>query len=148
MMRSSVVWIIVNWALLIGLFMPRWALKNTYFISPPNHLINKMSSRLSASLTRRASPANISKLSSTNATPWRGLATPAAHPVTQNATGSKGPTAMVFMNMGGPSTVDEVGGFLSNLFVCAPLSIDSWDAEMHSNIPTEDAPKNQTRHKC
>lgn len=38
-------------------------------------------------------------------------------PVTQDATSSKGPTAMVFMNMGGPSTTDEVGGFLSRLFV-------------------------------
>ena len=38
-------------------------------------------------------------------------------PVTQDATSSKGPTAMVFMNMGGPSTTDEVGDFLSNLFV-------------------------------
>lgn len=27
---------------------------------------------------------------------------------------------MVFMNMGGPSTTDEVGDFLSRLFVCAP----------------------------
>lgn len=38
-------------------------------------------------------------------------------PVTQDATSSKGPTAMVFMNMGGPSTTDEVGDFLSRLFV-------------------------------
>ena len=38
-------------------------------------------------------------------------------PVTQDATSSKGPTAMVFMNMGGPSTTDEVGDFLSKLFV-------------------------------
>ena len=38
-------------------------------------------------------------------------------PVTQDATSSKGPTAMVFMNMGGPSTTDEVGNFLSRLFV-------------------------------
>ena len=38
-------------------------------------------------------------------------------PVTQDATGSKGPTAIVFMNMGGPSTTDEVGSFLSRLFV-------------------------------
>ncbi|KAF2030792.1 ferrochelatase-domain-containing protein [Setomelanomma holmii] len=46
---------------------------------------------------------------------WRrGNATVA--PVTQNAAGSKGPTAMVFMNMGGPSTTDEVHGFLSMLF--------------------------------
>lgn len=27
---------------------------------------------------------------------------------------------MVFMNMGGPSTTDEVGDFLSRLFVCVP----------------------------
>lgn len=46
-----------------------------------------------------------------------GLAT-AVPPVTQDATGSKGPTAMVFMNMGGPSTTDEVEPFLSRLFVC------------------------------
>lgn len=46
----------------------------------------------------------------------RSLAT-AVHPVTQDATSSKGPTAMVFMNMGGPSTTDEVGDFLSRLFV-------------------------------
>jgi len=44
-----------------------------------------------------------------------------APPVTQNATGSKGPTAMVFMNMGGPSTTDEVGDFLSRLFVSRPF---------------------------
>ena len=40
-----------------------------------------------------------------------------APPVTQNSMGSKGPTAMVFMNMGGPSTTDQVGDFLSRLFV-------------------------------
>lgn len=45
------------------------------------------------------------------------LATTSAPPVTQNATGSKGPTAMVFLNMGGPSTTAEVGDFLSRLFV-------------------------------
>jgi ferrochelatase len=54
--------------------------------------------------------------------PWqkhqrRQLATPTAPPVTPNATSSKGPTAIVFMNMGGPSTTDEVGDFLSRLFV-------------------------------
>ena len=41
-------------------------------------------------------------------------------PVMQDSTGSKGPTAIVFMNMGGPSTTDEVGDFLSRLFVSAP----------------------------
>ncbi|KAI1757274.1 hypothetical protein F4782DRAFT_221770 [Xylaria castorea] len=45
----------------------------------------------------------------------RSFATPVP-PVTQNAAGSKGPTAMVFLNMGGPSTVDEVGDFLKRLF--------------------------------
>ncbi|KAJ5649393.1 uncharacterized protein N7484_003116 [Penicillium longicatenatum] len=44
-----------------------------------------------------------------------GLAT-AVPPVTQDATGAKGPTAMVFMNMGGPSTTDQVEDFLSRLF--------------------------------
>ncbi|CAK7568207.1 MAG: ferrochelatase hem15 [Sporothrix epigloea] len=52
----------------------------------------------------------------------RGLATAVqAPPVTQNNYGSKGPTAMVFLNMGGPSTVDEVGDFLSRLFADADL---------------------------
>ncbi len=50
--------------------------------------------------------------------PRRRLATAVqAPPVTQNEHGSKGPTAMVFLNMGGPSTVDEVGDFLTRLFV-------------------------------
>lgn len=44
-------------------------------------------------------------------------------PVTQSFTSSKGPTAMVFMNMGGPSTTDEVGDFLSRLFVSALFPI-------------------------
>jgi ferrochelatase len=38
-------------------------------------------------------------------------------PVAQDKTSSKGPTAIVFMNMGGPSTTDEVQDFLSRLFV-------------------------------
>ncbi|KAF2400828.1 ferrochelatase precursor [Trichodelitschia bisporula] len=45
----------------------------------------------------------------------------ASPPVTQNATGSKGPTAMVLLNMGGPSTTDEVGDFLSRLFADGDL---------------------------
>lgn len=32
---------------------------------------------------------------------------------------------MVFMNMGGPSTTDEVGNFLSRLFVRAPTEAHS-----------------------
>jgi protoporphyrin/coproporphyrin ferrochelatase len=54
-------------------------------------------------------------------TQCRGLAAVHAPPVTQDAKGSKGPTAMVFLNMGGPSTLDEVGDFLSRLFVCYVL---------------------------
>ncbi|KAK2781998.1 ferrochelatase hem15 [Emmonsiellopsis sp. PD_33] len=42
-------------------------------------------------------------------------------PVTQDSTSSKGPTAMVFMNMGGPSTTQEVGDFLSRLFADGDL---------------------------
>ncbi|KAG5946306.1 hypothetical protein E4U60_004303 [Claviceps pazoutovae] len=45
----------------------------------------------------------------------RQFATPVP-PVTQDATGSKGPTAMVFLNMGGPSTTGDVGDFLNRLF--------------------------------
>ena len=41
----------------------------------------------------------------------------AVPPVTQDATGSNGPTAMVFLNMGGPSTTAEVEDFLGRLFV-------------------------------
>lgn len=80
-----------------------------------------------ARLAKRASPAQVSKFTATPASSlWqrpsqdvagaqRNLAT--VPPVTQDATSSKGPTAMVFMNMGGPSTTDEVGDFLSRLFV-------------------------------
>ncbi|KAG2016725.1 hypothetical protein GB937_006205 [Aspergillus fischeri] len=50
----------------------------------------------------------------------KGLAT-AVPPVTQDATGSKGPTAMVFLNMGGPSKTDEVEDFLSRLFADGDL---------------------------
>ncbi|KAL2065768.1 hypothetical protein VTL71DRAFT_3438 [Oculimacula yallundae] len=80
-------------------------------------------------LTKRASQSTISKLTSkpTSALWQRGgadqsrsFATPVP-PVTQDATSSKGPTAMVFMNMGGPSTTDEVGDFLSRLFADADL---------------------------
>ncbi|KKY24475.1 putative mitochondrial precursor [Phaeomoniella chlamydospora] len=42
-------------------------------------------------------------------------------PVTQNSVGAKGPTAMVFMNMGGPSTTGEVYDFLSRLFADGDL---------------------------
>src|ERR1700684_3817750 len=77
-------------------------------------------------LTKRASQSSISKLASTSplsqrssANQLRSFATPVP-PVTPDATTSTGPTAMVFMNMGGPSTTDEVGDFLSRLFVRHP----------------------------
>lgn len=66
----------------------------------------------------------------------RGLATAVqAPPVTQNNHGSKGPTAMVFLNMGGPSTTDEVGDFLSRLFVsAAPKRRFSFFRSPHTNL--------------
>ncbi|KAL8718021.1 MAG: hypothetical protein Q9225_004807 [Loekoesia sp. 1 TL-2023] len=42
-------------------------------------------------------------------------------PVMQDSTSRNGPTAIVFMNMGGPSTLPEVGPFLSRLFADADL---------------------------
>ncbi|KAI1195216.1 hypothetical protein F5X97DRAFT_308719 [Nemania serpens] len=62
-----------------------------------------------------ASPLRGAWLAKDVASRTRSFATPAP-PVTQNATGSKGPTAMVFLNMGGPSAVDEVEDFLTRLF--------------------------------
>ena len=44
-----------------------------------------------------------------------------APPVTQSSTSSRGPTAMIFMNMGGPSNTAEVGDFLSRLFADGDL---------------------------
>lgn len=74
-----------------------------------------------ARLSRRATPSQVASLTAAKdaASPWgqsKNMAT-VVPPVTQDSTSKKGPTAMVFMNMGGPSTVDEVGGFLSRLFV-------------------------------
>ena len=67
-------------------------------------------------LSKHASPSTLSLTASRRQT--RGLATPAATPP---STPSRGPTAMVFMNMGGPSTVPEVGNFLSRLFADGDL---------------------------
>ncbi|KAI5361986.1 Putative ferrochelatase [Septoria linicola] len=81
-------------------------------------------------LTRRATAAQCLQLTTSTAAAhqhkpriWsseRRMAT-VAPPVTQNEVGKNGPTAMVFMNMGGPSTTDEVGDFLSRLFADADL---------------------------
>lgn len=77
-------------------------------------------------LAKRASTSSVSRFAvpaiSRNAGQLRSFATPVP-PVTQDATGSKGPTAMVFMNMGGPAHTDQVGDFLSRLFVCALLCL-------------------------
>jgi hypothetical protein len=87
-----------------------------------NNILNMALRQPLSQLTKRASPSLISKYTAAPTTSiWqqqrKNLAAHAAPPVTQDATGSKGPTAMVFMNMGGPSTTDEVGDFLSRLFV-------------------------------
>ncbi|APA08896.1 hypothetical protein sscle_04g036660 [Sclerotinia sclerotiorum 1980 UF-70] len=71
-------------------------------------------------LTSNVSPTTTSLLQRNNADQSRPFATPVP-PVTQDATGRRGPTAMVLMNMGGPQTTDEVGDFLSRLFADADL---------------------------
>ncbi|KAK2749812.1 ferrochelatase hem15 [Myotisia sp. PD_48] len=76
--------------------------------SIPRNAVGSITSRLCLSTTSPASGA------------IRGMAT-TVPPVTQDATGSKGPTAMVFLNMGGPSTTEEVGDFLSRLFADGDL---------------------------
>lgn len=79
-------------------------------------------------LTRSASRASISKLTSTSnaLSQKRSLATPQPYassnpPVTQDSTSRHGPTAMVLMNMGGPQSTDQVGDFLSRLFADGDL---------------------------
>ncbi|KAI1007073.1 Ferrochelatase [Podosphaera aphanis] len=76
-----------------------------------------LQTQLSRSVFKSAKPKNFNPLSP-RIISIENLRTFATHvpPVTQNDTSSKGPTAIVFMNMGGPSTTDEVGGFLSRLF--------------------------------
>jgi protoporphyrin/coproporphyrin ferrochelatase len=76
--------------------------------------LTKYASRNNLIKSASASPSILPPLQS------RGLATPVP-PVTQDATSSRGPTAMVFMNMGGPSTTAEVGDFLSRLFADGDL---------------------------
>ncbi|KAJ4333258.1 ferrochelatase hem15 [Didymella glomerata] len=74
---------------------------------------------LTRAARRATSTATTTPALSAYSAQWRrGNATVA--PVTQS-TGPKKGTAMVFMNMGGPSTTDEVGGFLSALFADADL---------------------------
>lgn len=61
----------------------------------------------------------------------RFLATPSAS--TYNVSSSESPTAIVMMNMGGPSTIPEVHGFLSRLFHdhdLIPLPLQSYLAPL------------------
>lgn len=78
-----------------------------------------------ARLSRRCTPSQITSLAARNTAPsWnqhKAMAT-VVPPVTQDAVGSKGPTGIMFMNMGGPQTTDQVGTFLSRLFVCRNVS--------------------------
>ncbi|KAI0132596.1 hypothetical protein BJ170DRAFT_730672 [Xylariales sp. AK1849] len=84
------------------------------------HSVGQLSKRAAAA-SSPATPARQSLLlPNTKAFQARHFATPVP-PVTQNAAGSKGPTAMVFLNMGGPSTTDEVHDFLSRLFADGDL---------------------------
>ncbi|KAK6948212.1 hypothetical protein Daesc_009976 [Daldinia eschscholtzii] len=83
------------------------------------HSIAHLARRAAGTATAKSTALCLHSLKN-NALQTRSFATPAP-PVTQNAAGSKGPTAMVFLNMGGPSTVDEVGDFLSRLFADADL---------------------------
>jgi len=94
------------------------------FLLHPFNCIPKMSLRTPlAHVARRATPGHTAAvLTARDRVPsasWRqsrNMAT-VVPPVTQDSTSKRGPTAMVFMNMGGPATTDEVGDFLSRLFV-------------------------------
>ena len=83
-------------------------------------------SRLPASASISASAPRLSASPTVHHPSWhqkshpRSMAT-VIPPVMQDSTSRHGPTAMVFMNMGGPSTVSEVGPFLSRLFADADL---------------------------
>jgi hypothetical protein len=101
------------------LFWPRHLLLDTSLREDGLFLVAIFTMALRLSCSRAARRATITPATSIFASysaQWtRGNATVAP---TQVTPGSKGPTAMVFMNMGGPSTTDEVHGFLSMLFVC------------------------------
>ncbi|MCJ1459277.1 ferrochelatase hem15 [Mycoblastus sanguinarius] len=83
--------------------------------NPMSHL-----SKHACSIARAAAISTLHAPSQLSIFQQRSMAT-VVPPVTQDMTSSKGPTAMVFMNMGGPSTTDEVGNFLSRLFADADL---------------------------
>ncbi|KAF2864706.1 ferrochelatase mitochondrial precursor [Massariosphaeria phaeospora] len=76
---------------------------------------------LSRACTRATTSGPSARAISPLALRWTRNNATVAPPAPQNGAGSKGPTAIVFMNMGGPSTTDEVGSFLSALFADADL---------------------------
>ncbi|KAK5248897.1 ferrochelatase hem15, partial [Exophiala xenobiotica] len=82
--------------------------------------IRHSTAHLTRSLANRTLPRPSSGLLGTYG-PQKSCMATVAPPVTQNEMGKNGPTAMVFMNMGGPSTTGEVGDFLSRLFADADL---------------------------
>lgn len=80
----------------------------------------KMAARIPLKLSRNAVlPSSFFSQRFPSSFPARTLAT-----VTPSLPSSSGPngTAIVLLNMGGPSTVPEVHDFLSRLFVCIPLA--------------------------
>lgn len=121
----------VDWLSHLGvsIIAPRLTEAQTYipfavdFDFPNNNSAEMATNKLLPSLAK-----SVSKLTTNASRPalWtptqRGMAS-VVHPVTQDSTSKHGPTAMVFMNMGGPSTTDEVGNFLSRLFVRHPVPL-------------------------
>ena len=104
------------WRLSSGPSLGRRSFANMALRNPISHICKHALSRSSS----RAGPVSPFVCSHSSIPQRRAMAT-VVPPVTQDATSSKGPTAMVFMNMGGPSTTDEVGDFLSRLFVSPKL---------------------------
>lgn len=77
-------------------------------------------SRLTATLRRASLPAELRTSGSpvSRGMPQvRRMASESYEPEREVVQGKKGPTAIVFLNMGGPSKTSEVGDFLSRLFV-------------------------------
>ena len=96
----------------------------TLIITTSSTLSNMVKPRVASSLASKALRNNILRPQLSNECRYglqrRSMAA-VTPPVTQSLAGSAGPTAMVFMNMGGPQTTDEVGDFLSRLFADADL---------------------------
>ena len=100
--------------------------EGTFFLVANFTMALRISCSRAAKRATSVTPAT--SILSTYGAQWRrGNATVAP---TQVKTGAKGPTAMVFMNMGGPSTTDEVHGFLSMLFVQLPLARHRKEADL------------------